>query len=441
MRRQLPAVDDAGSRLALGWLLLATAAVAAAALFAILLVFSRLPLVGMLLPGADFYRVALTLHVDLSQGVWFMAFAGVLWSLACRPGPAALELAALGLAAAGALLMAVSPGLGALRPVMSNYVPVLDHRWFLAGLVLYGLGVAIKATMAAVAAGFRPTPRSIGLRLAAVLLLAALGLGLATGRAIDARADGLAYFEALFWGPGHVWQFCLTTLMAVAWLGLSAPGIRLPPLRVLGGLLVLGALPGLAAVCLPAFLDPLDPVYFSRFTELMRWASWPVPLALAALLALAHGRAGVPPGSGFGLSVLLLVAGLLLGTQIAGQTTLVTAHYHGTIGAVTVAFMALTYRLLPNLGASAPTPRAAARQLQLYGHGILLMMAGLAGAGLMGAPRKVPGNLGFEFGVESLSRLAMGLGGCLATAGILTFLFLVLRSLVPHPRLEADSHA
>lgn len=440
MRRQLPAVDDAGSRLALGWLLLATAAVAAAALFAILLVFSRLPLVGMLLPGADFYRVALTLHVDLSQGVWFMAFAGVLWSLAGRPGPAHLELAALGLAAAGALLMAVSPGLGALRPLMSNYVPVLDSPWFLGGLALYGLGVMLKAAMAALT-GYGHHPRGLGLRLAAGLLLAALGLGLVTGRAIDDRLDGLAYFETLFWGPGHVWQFCLTTLMAVAWLGLSAPAIRLPPPRVLGGLLVLGALPGLAAVCLPAFLDPLDPVYFARFTELMRWASWPVPLALAALLALAHGRAGVRPGSGFGLSVLLLVAGLLLGTQIAGQTTLVTAHYHGTIGAVTVAFMALTYRLLPNLGASAPTPRAAARQLQLYGHGILLMMAGLAGAGLMGAPRKVPGNLGFEFGVESLSRLAMGLGGCLATAGILTFLFLVLRSLVPHPRLEADSHA
>jgi hypothetical protein len=69
------------------------------------------------------------------------------------------------------------------------------------------------------------------------------------------------------------------------------------------------------------------------------------------------------------------------------------------------------------------------------------MMAGLAGAGLMGAPRKTPGNLGFELGIESLSRLAMGLGGCLATAGILTFLFLVLHSLLPHSRLQADSHA
>ncbi len=33
------------------------------------------------LPGTDFFRVALVVHVDLSVLVWFVALAGMLWSL------------------------------------------------------------------------------------------------------------------------------------------------------------------------------------------------------------------------------------------------------------------------------------------------------------------------------------------------------------------------
>ncbi|HLA36201.1 MAG TPA: hypothetical protein VJ001_15160, partial [Rhodocyclaceae bacterium] len=125
----------------------------------------------------------------------------------------------------------------------------------------------------------------------------------------------------------------------------------------------------------------------------------------------------------------LLAAGLVLGASIDGQTTLVTAHYHGTIGAVTVAFMGLTYGLLPSLQLRAPDARRVRIQLNCYAFGNLLMMAGLAGAGWMGAPRKMAGNVGMELSVETLSRMVMGLGGVLAMIGIWMFSWLVLRAL------------
>lgn len=436
---------EAGAQLALGWLVLATAAVAASSLFAILIVMARVPGLGSLFPGTEFYRVALTLHVDLSQWVWFMAFAAMLWSLAARRAPGPMQWAALALGALGALLMAVSPVLGAIRPIMSNYIPVLDSVWFLAGLGIYGIAVLLAA-LAAVGEGadfsLRRTAGAdssaavlrLGLLLAAAIVLVALAMLAYTGATMPPGAAGHAFFEILFWGAGHIWQFCLTTLMLVAWLALCPPGLALPAGSLLRFLLLLGALPALAApLLLPSAAAGGD--HFVAYTRLMQWTSWQLPLLLGFLLLRSHWRSRAVPAAGLTLSILLLVSGIVLGTMIDGQTTLVTAHYHGTIGAVTLAFMALTYGVLPVLGHAMPPQPRIDLQLRFYGYGILLMMSGLAGAGLMGAPRKTAGNVGMEFGVEAISRMVLGLGGTLATIGILMFLVLVLRQI--WPRLPA----
>lgn len=456
---------EAGAHLALGWLVLATAAVAASALFAILIVMARVPGLGALFPGTEFYRVALTLHVNLSQWVWFMAFAGMLWSLAARRTPGAWGWSALALAALGALLMAISPALGAVQPVMSNYMPVLDNSWFLGGLAIYGVAVLISASAALTDWPWRQTEEAIrgatridrrvagadslpdslegvlrlGLWLAAAVVLTALAVLAATWWLVSSALSGHALFETLFWGPGHIWQFCLTILMLLAWLGLCPPALALPSARRLKLLLLLGAAPALAAPVL-LILGPASGEYFMAFTRLMQWTSWEVPLLLGGILLVLHWRSRVIPAAGFSLSLLLLVCGIVLGTIIDGQTTLVTAHYHGTIGAVTLAFMGLTYGVLPVMGHAMPPPPRIGLQLRLYGYGILMMMSGLAGAGLMGAPRKMAGNVGVELSVETVSRVFLGLGGSLATAGILMFLYLVLRQLWPGVSLGVARH-
>jgi len=457
---------EAGAHLALGWLVLAIAAVAASALFAILIVMARVPGLGALFPGTEFYRVALTLHVNLSQWVWFMAFAGMLWSLAARRAPGPWGWIALGLAALGALLMAVSPALGAVRPLMSNYMPVLDSPVFLAGLATYGLAVLISAAVALTDWPWRTTQSAargarryagadswrdartddssdgvlrLGLWLAAAVVLTALSVLAVTWWQVSATLSGHVLFETLFWGPGHIWQFCLTTLMLLAWLALCPPVLALPSANRLRILLLLGVAPALAAPLL-LVLGPASGEYFTAFTRFMQWTSWEVPLLLGGVLLVLHGRSRAHPAAGFSLSLLLLVCGILLGAIIDGQTTLVTAHYHGTIGAVTLAFMGLTYGVLPVMGLAMPPPSRIGLQLRLYGYGILMMMSGLAGAGLMGAPRKMAGNVGVEFSIETVSRVFLGVGGSLATAGILMFLYLVLRQMWPGVSLRAVRH-
>ncbi|MCB1906828.1 MAG: cbb3-type cytochrome c oxidase subunit I [Rhodocyclaceae bacterium] len=431
--RPFPPIDDAGRRRhAQNWMALAAGAVAAAGLFAVLIALARVPAIGRLFPGAEFYRVALTLHVTLSQGVWFMAFAACLWSLATTRGPTPIDRLCLAAAAVGATGIALSVGVGEPVALMSNYLPVLDSRLFIGAYLLFGLALAVRAARSTLPLPLRPPAsladaRLLGLRLAAMGFCACLLMALAARHGVADSVDGLAYYESVFWGAGHLWQFVLVLLMMVCWLELAPPDPRRLAPAMPAGLLVLAAAPIIAGIALAMYRSPLDTDYVTGFTQLMQWASWPAPVILFVLLLRASPRA-MP---GFGLSAVLFVQGLVIGALIDGQTTLVTAHYHGTIGAVTLAFMATALQLLPRLGATAVGAGAARSQLACYGWGIMLMMLGLAGAGLMGAPRKTPGDLGLTWSVETVSRIMLGIGGLLATIGILMFAYLILVRLWP----------
>jgi len=417
------------------WLAFAASAVAVSGLFAILIALARVPAIGQLFPGAEFYKVALTLHVNLSQGVWFMAFAATLWSLHQRPSPSQFDGLLLSVAALGALGITLSIAVGQPEPLMSNYLPVIDSPTFLSGLSVFGasvLGVSVLALFRLPfgrVAGHRDA-QALGLWLAAAGFVAcAIILALAAAR-IPAAHEGHAYFELLFWGAGHTWQFVLVILMMVCWVALTpAQSLQLPPRRIALAY-VLAFLPILAGLAMGLLRSPDSDDYLRGYTRLMQWASWPAPLLLLALLFGKRGTARSRPG--LRLSIVLLAVGLALGILINGQTTLVTAHYHGTIGSVTLAFMAMALLILPRLGVSAPTPRWIRLQLGCYGYGILLMMLGLAGAGLMGAPRKTPGELGLFWNVETFSRILLGIGGLLATVGIILFSYLILSRLWPH---------
>ena len=87
---ELSLPNDARLPLARGWLWLGLAALIGSGLFSILLVASRTPYVNQWLPSGNFFHIALVLHVDLSVLVWFVAMAGLLWSLYGRPRAAGL---------------------------------------------------------------------------------------------------------------------------------------------------------------------------------------------------------------------------------------------------------------------------------------------------------------------------------------------------------------
>jgi len=436
------AISDDSLVWARRWLILAVSAVAISGVFAILIALARVPALGMLFPGAEFYRVALVLHVNLSQAVWFMAFACVLWSLYSRHVSDALQRLALLLATLGTAGIVLSVSAGSVRPLMSNYLPVLDSPIFLGALGVFGGGVLLKALLAFGSIDLRQAgtqaafARLVLLRIAVGGTLAVFVLLGWTAAQMN-PAEGMAYFETLFWGPGHLWQFALLSLLMFTWLMLaSRSGNRLSG-GVVGVAILLSLVPLILAMGIPFIYAPDSAASTYLYTWLMKWTSWEAPLLLA-LAILATARPGML-APGFGISLLLFVSGLFIGSLINGQTTLITAHYHGTIGAITLAFMAVSFQLLPTLGVEPVALRQVRWQLAFYGYGILLMMCGLAGAGLMGAPRKTPGDLAVSFSVETFSRICLGIGGLCATIGILMFAWLLLRRLLPAQNAEAYS--
>lgn len=437
----LSLTDHPGARrLAAAWTALAVGALGASALYALLLVLSRTPGVGGIFPGHDFFYPALVLHVNLSALIWFLSFAGALWSAALAPRTLGPAWAAFWLCALGAAAVVVSPFVEGGGALVNNYIPVLDNALFRSGLALFGAGMLASALRALWAArgSAAGAPRA-GLGAAAVaVIVAAISLGWAAAALPDSLPPA-ARFEALFWGPGHTLQFAHTLLMMCAWAALASmvPGVTLPGARALRALFMLALLP-LAAVPVIHFLHaPAGPDFRHGFTLLMSWGTWigAAPLGLLLAWRLLRARDLDERGRTLRFALLLSVAlflfGLGMGAMIRHDNAMVPAHYHGVIGAVTLAFMTLAFRLLEALGCGVPSARAVRWQVGLYGGGTLAMAAGLAWSGGHGVARKATGAQQLLDGLPEVAGMAvMGLGGLVAVAGGVMFVVMVFGALI-----------
>lgn len=430
--------------LAIAWLALGMLALLASGLFSILLVLSRTPQLQAFFPIADFFRVALVVHVDLSVLVWFLAFGGALWTLSGTQRYQAMAWFAFALSALGTFIMCVAPFVQVATPVMANYVPVLDGPVFLTGLLLFGAGITVlclRSMLAVEPVGSNITGSGalrFGLSAAlvanAVAALAFAWSWIAVPRELDPRI----YYELVFWGGGHVLQFAYTLLMLVNWIWLaSAVGARLPLSPRVVALL-------LAIALLSVFLTPITYLahdvtsveHHKLQTLLMRFGGGLVipPIAIAVIWSLWPVRQLTPENrplrASLIASLLLFSAGGIIGFLITGSNVRIPAHYHGCIVGVTLAMMGVVYLLLPRLGYSAPNSRTAAWQPTIYGIGQMMHIVGLVWSGGYGVQRKVAGSdQVLRSTQETLGMGLMGLGGLIAIIGGVMFVVIVLRAL------------
>lgn len=399
-------------------------------------VIGRVPLLAAMV-DSGFATRSLVVHVNLALGVWFFAFLAGMFCL--LPGAASLRLskpAAL-LGVAGTLMFFCAFFLRDAVPVKSNYVPALDHWLFLCGLGLFAASVAISFIDARLVSPRGDTllpPGSVpALRLGAVVYLLAMGTFFTAWATQPAGLEPLPYFERLFWGGGHVLQFANVLGMCAAWLLLLCRAAGRPVLK--SGLL----LPALGLLALPTLAGPWLATRedgWGWFTLMMQLGIFPVVLGLGlcAGVALWRGRGQLAPGAlrtpgfvGFATSAGMTVIGFALGGLISAQDTLIPAHYHVNIGAVTAAYMATILTLLPDFGMQprgARMRKLAAWQPLVYGVSQVIFAGGF---GYAQAERKV-------YGAQQVLRTTgqwigmsvMGLGGLFAlVAGILFLAVLV----------------
>ncbi len=455
---------EADRRDATRWLVLAVGVLIPAGLFALLIVLARTPGISQLITDPMFFRRCLVVHVDLALLIWSYAFIGALFYMlpGRTPGTAATRVGGISLAVTGVALIIMGAGVPGAQPILANYVPVIDTPIFKVGLAAFAAGLVLAFADRRLLPGLEgdrgfvaiPASALPGIRAAVVAILLAFVTLAISASTMPVGLDARTHHELLFWGMGHVLQFALEAAMLAAWTILLGGALGIDPIgrgtsSVLFGLLVVP----LFAAPLLAAAGTSTATYHVGFTRLMRWGIFPVVTVYLALCLRALVRAVRSRGArevlgdarvvGFLASALLAVTGFVLGALIRGPNTLVPAHYHAAIGAVTVSFMTVTYALLAAFGAPLATTRlrALARwQPVAYTFGQLAFVAGFALAGTHGMPRKTYGaEQHVRSTVERLGMMLMGAGGGIAVIGGLLFLAIVVAAWRNRPERVATA--
>ena len=418
------------------WLFFAVSSLVFAGVFAFLAAMTRTPAIK-LLPRADYFQVSIVAHVIFSLVVWFLGFMGVMWCYSAMGRKGGWQRWATGfwLAVVGMSLLAVSPLLGLGEPKLIDYVPLLDHPVYFAGLFFLSLGVSVTIVQYA-APVIRGAERGLGVPSYGMLVTGAIILIAFFSVFFSAVSNGYSNYRVLFWGPGHIIQFANTTAMVVAWYMLLRSSIKIRLNDELFKKLLLTYL--LIVLILPLIFFLPTPQQTRLFTLGMGYGIG-IPsffLGLTIVYGIWQGvqEKGLrglpwknPAFSSLVLSLALFAVGGAIGVPGLESNLRVPAHYHGALGAVTMAFMGMTFLVLRELNIQVFSERVARIQPYLYGLGLLVIITGLFWAGSYGAPRKA---FGYEDPLTALAMNVMGLGAVIAVIGGAAFVANTLLSLL-----------
>ncbi len=439
------------------WLTMSIGTLILSGLFSVIIVFARAPYIGEWLFDPLFAKRGLVVHVDLALLIWLYAFlCGMFVLLPTKQSGNRMLPLGYTLGITGVTLMVLTIFIPAAEPVLSNYIPVLNHPLFIGGLILFAAGVCCTilnarllpqskaATNETSSTSIFPASSIPGFRSAALLLLVSFitFFGAWLGTPTDFTTH--TYYELTIWGGGHILQFVNVAVMLSVWIILLGKLLNRNPISYRWSALLFGifTLPVLAAPLL-TLKGTSDILYHWGFTSYMQWGIFPVVTIFMVIVItkLIRGKSNNelpaellknPYFGGLVTSMLLTTIGFILGAMINGSNTMVPAHYHAAVGGITVAFMAVTYLLLE--AHSIPLPdgrlkRMASIQPMLFGLGQAVFAAGFAYAGAHGLARK---SFGSEQNIESIEMIAglsfMTIGGLLAMGGGLLFLWIVFKS-------------
>jgi cytochrome c oxidase subunit 1 len=465
---------------------------------AILLGLTRWPAVHLL--SADWYYRILTLHgldmlivMILNFEVAILYFAGpvLLNSRLFSPG---LAWAAFVLMLVGAVTFNVAILSGTSDVLMTSYVPLQASQWFYLGIILLAVGTLIGVInyfgTLYIAMRDHTYEGSVplvvfGATAAAIIAVVTLLHGAVVMIPTWLWSMGLissidpAWYRMTWWGLGHMSQQVNVCAMVSVWYFL--------------GTITTGAKPISQAVCRGAFLLYILFINLASAHHLLvdpgvsaGWKIWNTSYAmyLAVLASMIHGFT-VPasvevamrkkghdrglfgwllaapwsnPGfSGFFLSLLIFgfgggITGVVLGTQqiniMAHNTLRIPGHFHVTVvGGTTLAFMALTYYVVPLIFQRAFYARVLCKiQPWIFAIGITTAAIGMSFAGSYGVPRRhwdveftgAIFSTGFDSGAHVFLGL-LGVGAVVAFIGLVLFILLVVAAVFFGRSIEGEA--
>lgn len=432
------------------WLMIGVWSLAIAGIFSLILVISRTPSFCGIELLTKLFHEALVVHVDLSVLVWFVSIACMFWSLLSESSPPVIPFVRRSAQLCfilGMTFIALSPLDPKAAGVMSNYIPVITSPVFFIGLSLLLCGSLLMLfhlfTSKKMSRAFAP-PIRFAILSSGLIAVFSIAAYVWSFHLLPSQIDGQQYYEMGFWGGGHVLQFVHIQLIMVCWLWLATalkPGFSISH-KMLYGLFAVGLLVALATPIAYLRFDITSSEFRHFFTSGMIMAGGIAPtiLSLFIIPVLWQKRAERKGGqraiwSVLFMSLLLFIYGGLLGGLIQDQNVVIPAHYHGSIVGVTLAFMGISYLLLPRFGyKNVAGWKLAYWQPIIYGVGQIIHISGLAYSGGYGAvQRKTPcGEMLPLAGDIKAAMGFMGLGGVLAIIGGLMFVVVVWRAVRRH---------
>ncbi|HET9750623.1 MAG TPA: cbb3-type cytochrome c oxidase subunit I [Casimicrobiaceae bacterium] len=456
-------------------------------ILALLVVLTRWPAVHLL--PADWFYLALTAHgVDMLV-VWIIFFEiAVLYFAACvllkcRIAGPKWAWAGFWLMVIGALVNNVAVFRGDSSVMFTSYVPMGANPAFYLGLILFAVGALIGCFVffgTLVVAKSEKTYNgslplvTFGAVTAAIIAVFTIASGAIIliptfmwSVGLVPYVDSLMY-KTVWWAFGHSSQQVNVSAHVAVWYAIAA--------------IVFGAKPLSERVSRGAFLLYIFFLQLASAHHLLSdpglTSNWKIfntsyAMYLAVLASMVHGLTvpgaievaqrrkgfdrglfewlrkapwGNPVFSGMFISLIGFgflggISGVMMGTEqlnlIIHNTIYVPGHFHATVVVgTTLAFMALTYFLIPTLfRRELMFPKLAKWQPYLFGLGMSAFALFMMGAGTLGVPRRhwdmtFAGNpLGYEFaGTAYLMMGLTALSGLVAIVGGASYLLITVGS-------------
>ena len=434
------------------WISLSIAALMLSGFLSIFIMLGRTPIIHEYITDPHWFKRTLVVHVDLALLVWFYGFLCGLFVLIPLPNTRN-RLPAIGFltAISGVGLIILSIFITSAEPVLSNYIPILDHPVFIGGILLFGSGIGLTlfSKRLLIHSGHWEQPSILpdsaipGLQSAAIIFLFSLIVFLSAWYVTSTNYHTTTYSEFIIWGGGHLLQFVNIAIAVVVWLMLLKKLLGRDPFPYKWSklLFTLFTVPVLASPLL-LINGTSNSLYLNGFTQYMQWGIFPVISVFMIIFGITLIRAkkkGHLPSSlackpytnGLIISMLFIVLSFVLGGLIEESNTIVPAHYHASLGGITVAFMVVVYLLMGYYEIAQPSTNVqqwSARQPILFGIGQLIFVVGLAYAGAYGLARKVFGTEQQINSIEVYTGLSLlFIGGSLAIAGGMLFFWILIK--------------
>ncbi|MFQ5344884.1 MAG: cbb3-type cytochrome c oxidase subunit I [Mariprofundus sp.] len=451
-------------------------------LFGLLIALTRMPQIHLL--PADLFYLALTAHGTDILVVWVIFFEmAILYFcsstlLKCRLATPKLAWVGFWLMLAGAAIANVAVLMGDSSVMFTSYVPLKAHPAFYFGLIIFAVGALIGCAVffgtLVIAKDEKTYEGSVplvtfGAITAAIIAVFTIASGAVIliptflwSVGIIAEMDAQVY-RLIWWAFGHSSQQINVSAHIAVWYAIAGIAFGAKPLseKVSRMAFLMYILFLQLASAHHLLVDPGPSFEWRVFNTsyamyLAVLASMIHGLTVPASIEVAQRKKGLSNGlfewlrkapwgnpvfSGMFLSLLIFgflggITGVTMGAQqvnmVVHNTMYIPGHFHATVaGGTTLAFMALTYFLLPVLWRrEVIMPKLASWQPYLFGIGISILSILHMAAGHLGVPRRhwdiafANSPMGMEF--PGMIYLIMGLAGVGAIISVIGGLSYIL---------------